>query len=381
MPHRPAHRRYRLRFAGILYIIITFFVGLAAVNSRTNLMYWLFALMLSSVVISGFYSGAMLMGLWARRLVCSHAAVGSPLLVHYELVNRNRLIPCFGLNIADSPRYLDAAAGKSAPHPVGWVLHLPAQTTHHFHAQFTPTHRGVIRLDAFDIHSGFPIGLVRKSLLFKQVDELIVMPRIHPLRKFSLGDLFQSDASGRLSSRELGGHEDFYGLREHRPGDNLRLIHWRRSARSGALMTRQMTRPRPVQLMVLLDLRPGAHTAQQAELAIELAASFIAAADAEGFAAGLAVAGAHSTLIKPRPGRDQRRQLLHALAVLDLTKTGDGGEVIPKIDQARYLVISPLPAASPIGPPAALRLVAADLPRFTAALAPDSPKPKPEAAA
>jgi uncharacterized protein (DUF58 family) len=354
--------------AGVFYIMIAFFVGLAAINSHTNMLYWLFSLMLSTVVVSGFYSGMMLMGLSARRIVPRRGMVGQSLTAEYELANRNRIIACFALNVDDhvldgddAPRGTFRRGMRGGRVASGWALHIPPRGSARVRSTVVPRRRGLLELRGFEVHSGFPFGLVRKALVFKRSAQVIVHPRCHRLGRRLIAELFGGDSSSPNTSRDLGGQEDFYGLREHRPGDNVRMIHWRRSARDGTLMTRQMTRPRPAQIVILLDLRPGEHTPDQAERAIELAASWIAHADAEGYAVGLAVAGPVAPVLRPGAGRDQRNRLLDALALIDLRDADHGTP--PLNERAGHLVISPLPRQDPIGPPDAARLTAADLNR------------------
>jgi uncharacterized protein (DUF58 family) len=58
----------------------------------------------------------------------------------------------------------------------------------------------------------------------------------------------------------VGSHgADDASTREYRMGDDLRKIHWRSSARTGALMVRQEERPSQGQVTLALDLRAAAH--------------------------------------------------------------------------------------------------------------------------
>ena len=50
-----------------------------------------------------------------------------------------------------------------------------------------------------------------------------------------------------------GGMDEFYGLKEFRTGENPRWIYWRRSARTGALVAKEMTQVSPPRLMLLVD--------------------------------------------------------------------------------------------------------------------------------
>jgi uncharacterized protein (DUF58 family) len=76
---------------------------------------------------------------------------------------------------------------------------------------------------------------------------------VEPPRSDEMGD--------SAGSHSVGTHgADDQSTREYRTGDDLRKIHWRSSARTGALMVRQEERPWRGQSTVLLDLRASAHT-------------------------------------------------------------------------------------------------------------------------
>ena len=50
-----------------------------------------------------------------------------------------------------------------------------------------------------------------------------------------------------------GGQDEFYGVKEYRTGENPRHIYWRRSARTGVLVAKEMTQVSPPKLLLLVD--------------------------------------------------------------------------------------------------------------------------------
>jgi uncharacterized protein (DUF58 family) len=70
------------------------------------------------------------------------------------------------------------------------------------------------------------------------------------------------DVGDDAGSHSIGARgADDASTREYRTGDDLRKIHWRSSARTGALMVRQEERPWRGQSTLLLDLRSAGHVA------------------------------------------------------------------------------------------------------------------------
>jgi uncharacterized protein (DUF58 family) len=73
---------------------------------------------------------------------------------------------------------------------------------------------------------------------------------------------------------------DFTGMRAYVPGDDLRRVDWRASARSTDLIVRTPEgTPAAVVSRVVLDVSPGAHTEDSFELALSVAASFLLASE------------------------------------------------------------------------------------------------------
>jgi uncharacterized protein (DUF58 family) len=118
--------------------------------------------------------------------------------------------------------------------------------------------RGQYRVGPLRIRLADPFRLIDISRSFTATSEFVVapvidqLPAVEPPRSDELGD------SG--GSHSIGTHgADDQSTREYRIGDDLRKIHWRSSARTGALMVRQEERPWRGQTTVLLDMRSAAH--------------------------------------------------------------------------------------------------------------------------
>ena len=68
-----------------------------------------------------------------------------------------------------------------------------------------------------------------------------------------------ADPSAGLASRGRPGLE-FYGMREYVPGDDLRRIVWRASARTGKLMVREAEEGITDRIMIIVDTDRGSHS-------------------------------------------------------------------------------------------------------------------------
>lgn len=131
-----------------------------------------------------------------------------------------------------------------------------------------------------------PLGLWRRQLDSGRTDELIVLPRIDPVRWTGPGAEQRGQAAaagnaGETSSRRGGlAQLEVDGLRPYRDGSPATRIHWPAVARTGQMIERRLVaggEPRP---LVAFDPRGGADPAHReramravASLCVELARS------------------------------------------------------------------------------------------------------------
>jgi uncharacterized protein (DUF58 family) len=118
--------------------------------------------------------------------------------------------------------------------------------------------RGRYRVGPLRIRLTDPFHMIDVVRSFATTSEFIVtpvverLPAIEPPRSYDIGD--------NAGSHSVGAHgADDASTREYRTGDDLRKIHWRSTARTGALMVRLEERPWQGRSTMLLDLRGAAH--------------------------------------------------------------------------------------------------------------------------
>ena len=89
--------------------------------------------------------------------------------------------------------------------------------------------RGRAALNAVEIATAFPFGIVRYVRRISVPQEMIVYPRVGVLNRHLALEYRESVESCAMTSNRRGGSDEFYGVREYRAGDNLRAVHWRSS--------------------------------------------------------------------------------------------------------------------------------------------------------
>jgi uncharacterized protein (DUF58 family) len=141
--------------------------------------------------------------------------------------------------------------------------------------------RGIFPVGPLTIRRGDPLGLLLRGADEDDRSRLIVHPATHKVNPYPSG--INRDLDGTPSGESSSAGIAFSGLREYVPGDDLRLIHWRSSARVGELMVRYNVDHQQPRTAVILDTRAGLHDEESFEDAIRSAASVVVAAMERNF--------------------------------------------------------------------------------------------------
>ena len=336
---RRVGRRYELRPSGMLFIAITLFIAIGAVNSQNNLLFWLFGMAVGAILVSGVASGAALMGLQARRIPPKMIEAESRGVIAYELRHRGRFFPAFALLIQERAATAPpgARAGRLEPAPA-LVEHLSPGSSARGRAWADAKSRGLVQLDRFEVSTTFPFGLFRKSIIFEQTQVIAITPVSIPVRERLLQTLELGSEHGSPRAGRPGFSDEFYALRSYVPGDSPRTIAWRRSAALGELVVRQFSAPMPPRLVLTLRQDIARADERTRERAIALLASLARAGGAAGYSIGIDIAWAGYRSPLGGGARLVQRWLME-LAALDLEQDRSRTDPPPLSRAAGRLVL------------------------------------------
>lgn len=102
-----------------------------------------------------------------------------------------------------------------------------------------PSRRGVIRLQAVSASRPDPLGLARAERLAESPASIIVLPRRYPVPRLSLPGGRKYQQGGVALASSVGESMEFSTLRDYKPGDPPRRIHWKSFARTGKLIVKE----------------------------------------------------------------------------------------------------------------------------------------------
>lgn len=229
-----------------------------------------------------------------RTLHPDTVAAGQDASVELSIENRSER-PTPALRWRDRASAGIAAPGAAALPPIeGQVgssrrLRRPAQLRYRLAAQ----QRGLYRVGPLLLSRRDPFGLARVERAFGPEARLRVTPRVLPL---DAGDLAATRSAGlehELAWASIPAADEL-SAREYQPGDPLRRVNWRATARHDTLMVRrEEERSSPEAWIVLDTVSHGAGGSPAAlEQRIELVASLSAHLMSLGFSVGLIETGA-----------------------------------------------------------------------------------------
>lgn len=154
--------------------------------------------------------------------------------------------------------------------------------------------RGTVTAGPMLLRRSDPFGLVVADRKVSGSVAISVRPRRHHLRMLPTGR--QRDLEG--PTREVSqGSASFHQLREYVPGDDLRHIHWKTSARTGTLVVKQLVDTTKPEIVVIVDNRTSSVQDAAFEEVVEIAASILHAADQDGFPSQLLFADGNNDVV------------------------------------------------------------------------------------
>ncbi|MGA7910396.1 MAG: DUF58 domain-containing protein [Candidatus Dormiibacterota bacterium] len=113
--------------------------------------------------------------------------------------------------------------------------------------------RGPVDATSWEVVSSDPLGLFRSRRSCADAEVALVLPRFTSL--VSQPQTRELEAS--VAAPRAGSGTELFGVREYRPGDALRRIHWRSSARHGELVVREYEPPGAQTLGIFCDPSPA----------------------------------------------------------------------------------------------------------------------------
>lgn len=139
--------------------------------------------------------------------------------------------------------------------------------------------RGIFDVGPVEVNRRDTFELARTARRYGQVERIWVYPRVLGFAPLPTGRTRHLE--GPSSDTSPQGTITFHRLRDYAAGDDLRLVHWRSSARTGRLVVKHNVDTSQPYSVVVLDQRPGRYTAEAFESAVDVVASVLVIGSAD----------------------------------------------------------------------------------------------------
>jgi uncharacterized protein (DUF58 family) len=298
---------YDVTRAGLIYILISVVIGIAAINTGNNLLYVVVAALLSAILVSGVASALVLRSLVLDVHLPEHVFAERPMLARLVLRNTSLWMPSFSVRVVPARRkginkdrwqwetYTFAWPRNRAPQDqwlrlpdrrlrrVRELAEKPILQESVYFPFLSPGQelradlelrfpvRGRYCERNFGLATRFPFAFLMKTRRINLTREVIVYPVVEPAEQFR--EILPM-VTGEFETFIRGRGHDLYLIREYMPDDSARHVDWKATARTGSLKVREFSREDERKLRIVFDNpAPGVLQPAAYEQAVRLAAS------------------------------------------------------------------------------------------------------------
>ncbi len=230
----------------VIYTAALFMLISATLVNTANL-YFMATLLLMLPLLSYFLGMLALRDLTFDRETPASAWEGETAVFHIVVQSRARL-PRLFLQAADAlPESLvpldDEMMFNAAPNSITKIPY-----------RVELTKRGAYKIDGMQITALDPLGIFSFSRTYPVVSEVLVYPTPQCIPEFTLSGAERYGFQDLPVSATKGSGIDPDGVRQYVPGDPLRRMHWKSTARTGKLSVIEFEESHAVNVVMALDL-------------------------------------------------------------------------------------------------------------------------------
>lgn len=313
--------------------IVLLLLLLVAILLRMDIIFYLFYVLAGSYVLARWWAARSMKHLQVTRRFTDHIFTGESSTVEISITNCS-VLPAPWVRYDESPP-LELSGSSKLMH----AFSLAPREKVDLRYELVGWQRGLYQVGPGRVAAGDLFGFADVLGNIDEPRRLVVYPRVIPLASVPLTS---RAPHGTIASRQpiFADPARVNGVRPYQPGDPVRTIDWKTSARAGQLEVKKTEPAVSLTTAICLDLHTPAysrhlrHTAS--EWAIVVAASLANYLIEQRQDVGLGsngrdeLTGATCWAIRPRSGRAHLMKLLEWLARIQLAETRPLVEWLPQ---------------------------------------------------
>jgi uncharacterized protein (DUF58 family) len=274
----PFRSHYEVTRDGWIYLGAVAVVVFAAVNTNNNLLYMVLSALIAVLLLSGFLASVNFRGLKLLLRIPQHCFAGDTFAISIRLQNQKVLFPSLALIVDNVP-------GADLRLKRFFLSCIRGQSETVYASQALLPSRGRYRIQRLKILSRYPFGFFLKGREYPVDAECICFPEILPADQLHLSAI---DILGSEQRFERGFGNDLYMIRDYLPSDSARHVHWKASAKTAALKTREFAAEDSRRVTLYLDRFARMGDREPFEKLVSYAASLTVHLVSEGMEVALA---------------------------------------------------------------------------------------------
>jgi uncharacterized protein (DUF58 family) len=342
--------RMMLPREGMVYLGMMLIIAIGALTGGNpdtgNMLLLVFGMMAGPFVLNGWVVVAMLNKVSVARFHPTTASAGSYFSVEVTLRNDKQFLSSRVVEVRDV-----IEGHRLQEEPTVTFIRVGPQEERTGTYELCIPRRGLYQLGPLRISSRFPLGIGERGHTISGKSDLVVHPSIGRLLPgWKRRERELAESSSRANARMGVFDDEFHSIREYRPGDSPRAIHWRSSARQGRMMVKEHQQHREAELIILLDLFPTREFAEDLqELSISLAAT-LCVEQTRHASSGLYrlwIAGRELVTLEVTGGSRFRDMALRSLATCEASPKASLTDLLNRVSQTALSANSRLVLLTP----------------------------------
>jgi len=249
----PFFTHYQITKEGWIYFATVTVVVFAAINTANNLLYMVLSALLAVLLLSGFLSGLNFRYIDAAIRIPATCHANEPFPISIRARNEKRVFPTFSMQFeapGEEIKQLFRLRPSTVQFPAFYVPMVRARQTEFQSGNANIQRRGRYEIKEVKARSRYPFGFFAKDRTLDVNASIICYPEILPPERMNMSVL---DILGSNQRFERGLGYDLYTIRDYLPSDSARHVHWKASAKTAVLKTREYAAEESRRLVLAFD--------------------------------------------------------------------------------------------------------------------------------